>query len=50
MHNPNKKLSLDDVIAQLRSSNMERVVEAGRIKGGNSGPVAQDGCHPTAMQ
>ncbi|GEM_PF-4755240 len=39
----NTKISLDDVISQLRNSSMERIVESGRIKGGLS--QAQDGCH-----
>ena len=38
------KISLDDVIAQLRNTSMERVVEAGRIKGGLT-QQAQEGCH-----
>ncbi|KIG15814.1 hypothetical protein DB30_05232 [Enhygromyxa salina] len=46
MQNMNKKISLDDVIAQLRNSKMERVVDAGRIKGGQA-PTTQDGCHCT---
>ncbi|MCA9653057.1 MAG: hypothetical protein H6712_21805 [Myxococcales bacterium] len=44
-----KKLSLDDVISQLRASSMEEVVDTGRIKGGLASAGVQEGCHvPTA--
>lgn len=40
-----KKLSLDDVIAQLRTSSMTEVVDTGRIKGGLASAGVQEGCH-----
>ena len=53
MPNMNKNISLDDVIAQLRNSKMERVVEASRIKGGQAAyeihldiDAPQESCHP----
>ena len=42
------KISLDDVISKLRSTSMERVVEAGRIKGGLT--ETQEGCHVVTAQ